>query len=42
MDSIADLQTLTGIFASRGYSPEDIAGIMHGNWIRKLGEALPT
>jgi membrane dipeptidase len=42
LDSIADLQKLTGIFESRGYSPEDIAGIMHGNWIRKLGEALPT
>ena len=36
MDSIADLQSLTSILARRGYSPEDIAGIMHGNWIRLL------
>jgi membrane dipeptidase len=42
LDSIADLQNLTGILARRGYSPEDIAGIMHGNWLRKFGEALPA
>ena len=42
LDSIADLQKLAGIFESRGYSPEDIKGIMHGNWIRKLSEALPS
>lgn len=41
LDSIADLQGLTTILARRGYSPADIAGIMHGNWIRKLSEALP-
>jgi membrane dipeptidase len=41
LDSIADLQKLAGIFAARGYSETDIAGIMHGNWIRKLSEALP-
>jgi membrane dipeptidase len=42
LDSIADLQKLAGIFESRGYSADDIAGIMHGNWIRKLSEALPA
>ena len=42
LDSIADLQKLPSIFESRGYSREDIAGIMHGNWIRKLMEALPA
>lgn len=36
LESIADLQSLDGILARRGYSPEDIAGIMHGNWIRLL------
>ena len=41
LDSIADLQRLTEILARRGYSQDDIAGIMHGNWIRKLSEALP-
>jgi membrane dipeptidase len=42
LDSIADLQGLTGILSSRGYSQSDIAAIMHGNWIRKLSEALPA
>jgi membrane dipeptidase len=41
LDSIADLQRLTGILARRGFSESDIAGIMHGNWIRKLSESLP-
>jgi membrane dipeptidase len=41
LDSIADLQRLTDILARRGYSEGDIAGIMHGNWIRKLSESLP-
>jgi membrane dipeptidase len=42
LDSIADLQNLTGILARRGYNAEDIAGLMHGNWIRKFSEALPA
>jgi membrane dipeptidase len=42
LDSIADLSRLTEILARRGYSPDDIAGIMHGNWIRKFREALPA
>ena len=42
LDSIADLQRLTGILARRGYSEGVIAGIMHGNWIRKLSESLPA
>ncbi|MEX2175410.1 MAG: membrane dipeptidase [Pirellulaceae bacterium] len=42
LDSIADLQRLTGILARRGYSPADIEGIMHGNWIRKFSESLPN
>ncbi|HEY2411674.1 MAG TPA: membrane dipeptidase [Pirellulaceae bacterium] len=41
LDSIADLQRLKGILAHRGFSESDIAGIMHGNWIRKLAESLP-
>ena len=41
LDSIADLQRLTEILARRGYSESDIAGIMHGNWIRRLSESLP-
>jgi membrane dipeptidase len=41
LDSIADLQQLTEILARRGYSPDDITGIMHGNWLRKFEAALP-
>jgi membrane dipeptidase len=38
METIADLQSLVGILAQRGYSPEDVEAIMHGNWIRRLNE----
>src|SRR5688572_8309801 len=41
LDSIADLQNIAGILEKRGYSQPDIAGIMHGNWIRKLSDSLP-
>ncbi|GLV54013.1 peptidase [Dictyobacter sp. S3.2.2.5] len=39
LDTIADLQQLTGLLADRGYKDEDIAGIMHGNWLRLLRQA---
>jgi membrane dipeptidase len=39
LDTIADLQHLTEILSKRGYSDEDIAGIMHGNWLRLLQNA---
>ena len=39
LESIADLQSLSGILADRGYSAEDIEGILHGNWVRFLNEA---
>jgi membrane dipeptidase len=42
LDTIADLQKLPGILASRGYSDEDVALIMHGNWVRFLQEHLPS
>ncbi len=38
VDTIADLARTSELLASRGYSEEDIAGIMHGNWIRFLRE----
>ena len=41
LDSIADLQSIAGILEKRGYSQPDIAGIMHGNWVRKLADSLP-
>lgn len=39
LDSIADLQKIPSLLADRGYSDQDIEGIMHGNWIRFLREA---
>ncbi len=40
-DRIRDLQRLTEMMSKRGYSDADIAGIMHGNWLRFFGEVLP-
>lgn len=39
VDTIADLQKLNDILARRGYAPDDIARIMHGNWIELLRRA---
>lgn len=39
LNSIADLARLPGMFAARGYSKEDINGIMHGNFIEFLLKA---
>tara|TARA_Y100000588_G_scaffold140853_1_gene154803 strand:+ start:4184 stop:5251 length:1068 start_codon:yes stop_codon:yes gene_type:complete len=39
MDTIADLQKMPDLFRARGYTEEDIAAIMHGNFIRFLREA---
>jgi len=36
LDTIADLQKLAGLLADRGYGDDDIAAIMHGNWLRLL------
>jgi membrane dipeptidase len=33
LDTIADVQKLPAILKSRGYSGEDVEGIMHGNWL---------
>ena len=38
-DTIADLQLLEGILATRGYSAKNIAAILHGNWLRLLRDA---
>ena len=40
LDTIADLQLLVGLLAERGYKPDDIAAIMHGNWLRLLRRLL--
>ena len=39
LDTIADLQRMSGLLGGRGYSPEDIANILHGNWLRFLRRA---
>lgn len=39
LDTIADLQKIAGLLADRGYSDDDIAAIMHGNWLRLLRQA---
>ena len=39
LDTIADLQHLTEVLSKRGYRDEDVARIMHGNWLRLLRSA---
>jgi membrane dipeptidase len=39
LDTIADLQQIGALLAERGYSADDIAAIMHGNWLRVLRQA---
>ncbi len=40
LDTIADLQKVPALLKQRGYSQDDIAGIMHGNWLRFFQSAL--
>lgn len=39
LDTIADLQRMSGLLAARGYSDDDIANVLHGNWLRFLRTA---
>jgi membrane dipeptidase len=39
LDTIADLQKLEAQLLQRGYDPSDIAGILHGNWLRLLRQS---
>ncbi len=39
LDTIADLQRLPALLAERGYGQDDIAAILHGNWLRLLRRA---
>jgi membrane dipeptidase len=41
LNTIADLQRIPELLAKRGYPAADVAGIMHGNWLRFFGEVLP-
>jgi len=40
VDTIADLQKLEPLLATRGYAPDDIEAIFNGNWIRILDQAF--
>jgi membrane dipeptidase len=42
LESLADLQKLAPRLAARGYSEENIAAILGGNWLRFLRQSLPT
>jgi membrane dipeptidase len=42
LDTIADVQKVPALLRERGYSDEDIAKVMHGNWLRFLERALPA
>jgi membrane dipeptidase len=41
LDTIDDLQRLPDLLSARGYSDEQVAGVMHANWLRFLREAWP-
>jgi len=41
LDTIADLQKLVGLLSNKGYSMEDIAAILGGNWVSRLRQVLP-
>ena len=36
LDTIADLQRMTGLLEKRGYTGKDVENILHGNWLRFL------
>jgi len=39
LDTIADLQRIGEILSGRGYKPEDVMAVMHGNWLQLLRAA---
>jgi membrane dipeptidase len=42
IDTIADLQKLVPLLLARGYSGEDAAAVLGGNWINVLQRSLPA
>ncbi|MEW5869627.1 MAG: membrane dipeptidase [Chloroflexota bacterium] len=42
MDSAADLIKLAETLTGRGYTQEDIEGVLNGNWLRVLRRSLPA
>jgi membrane dipeptidase len=41
VDTIADLQKIAPLMAAKGYNPDDVSAIFHGNWLRILQAGLP-
>jgi membrane dipeptidase len=41
LDSVADLGKIGEALTARGYSAEDVAGVLGGNWLGMLRRALP-
>lgn len=41
LDTVADLGKIGDVLARAGYSEDDVAGILGGNWLRLLERALP-
>jgi membrane dipeptidase len=42
IDSVADLQKVGPLLIQRGYTEEDVANILGGNWITRLRRDLPS
>jgi membrane dipeptidase len=42
LDTITDVQKIPDLLRNRGYGDEDIAAVMHGNWLRLVERGLPT
>lgn len=42
LDTIADVQNIPDLLRQRGYGEDDVAAIMHGNWLRLLEQTLPV
>ena len=42
LETIADLQKLIPLLRRKGYTEEDICGVMGGNWLTVLEKSLPS
>ncbi|NJM08556.1 aminotransferase class V-fold PLP-dependent enzyme [Candidatus Gracilibacteria bacterium] len=42
LDTAADLQRIGDLLVTRGYAVDDVAAIMHGNWLTVLRRGLPA
>src|ERR671917_1589424 len=42
LDTIADVQKIPELLRKRGYEEDDVAAVMHGNWLGLLERGLPA